>query len=115
MTLCLINCRTNHSSQYNLPIASEVAGLIMGDFDPNNGYRDIIVEDHDSGLQRISEFHPAFMAMQYHLPFPYGEDDFSLGIPKKSRGSTNESENSILMMREYYAFRFQQRLVKATQ
>ena len=50
------------------------------------------------------------MAMQYHLPFPYGEDDFSLGIPKKSRGSTNESENSILMMREYYAFRIQQRL-----
>ena len=110
MRLRLINRRTNHSSQYNLPTASEVAGLIMGDFDPNNGYRDIIVEDHDSGLQHISEIHPAFMAMQYHLLFPYGEDDFSLRIPKRSRGSTHESENSTLTMREYYASCIQQRL-----
>ena len=58
MRLCLINCRTNHSSQYNLPTASEVAGLIIGDFDPNNGYRDIIVEDHDSVWPRF--FGPRF-------------------------------------------------------
>ncbi|KAF3966612.1 hypothetical protein CMV_009298 [Castanea mollissima] len=76
--LRLINCHTNHSSQYNLPIASKVAGLIVGDFDPNNGYRDIIVKDRDRGLRRISEIHLAFMAMQYPLLFRYGEDGFSL-------------------------------------
>ena len=54
----------------------------MNDFDPNNGYRDIIVQDRDHGLRRISEIHPAFMAMQYPLLFPYGEDGFYLGIPK---------------------------------
>ena len=110
MRLHLIYCCTNHSSQYNLPTTSEVTGLIVGDFDPNNRYRDIIVEDRDSGLRRISEIHPAFMAMQYHLLCPYGEDDFSLGIPKRSRVSTHESENSTVTMREYYAFRIQQRL-----
>ena len=51
--LRLINCRTNRSSQYNLPTTSEVAGLIVNDFDPNNGYRDIIVQDRDHGLRRI--------------------------------------------------------------
>ena len=80
--LHLINCRTNRSSQYNLPTTSEVAGLIVNDFDPNNGYRDIIVQDRDHGLRSISEIHPAFMAMQYPLLFPYGEDGFYLGIPK---------------------------------
>ena len=52
----------------------------------------------------ISEIHPAFMAMQYPLLVSYGEDDFSLGLPKRSRGSTHESENSTVTMREYYAF-----------
>ena len=106
--LRLINSRTNRSSQYNLPTASKVAGLIVNDFDLNNGYCDIIVEDRDCGLRRISEIHPAFMAMQYTLLFPYGEDGFSLGIPKRLRGSMEESENSTVMMREYYAFRIQQ-------
>ena len=48
--LHLINCHTNRYSQYDLPTASDVAGLIVGDFDPNNGYHDIIVKDRDSGL-----------------------------------------------------------------
>ena len=104
MRLRLINCRTNHSSKYNLPTALQVTGLIVGDFDPNNGYCDIIVEDRDNGLRRISEIHPNFMAMQYPLHFSYGEDGFSLGIPKRSRVSTHESENSTVTMREYYAF-----------
>ena len=46
--LRLINCCTNRSSQYNLPTAFEVAGLIVGDLDCNNGYHDIIVEDRDT-------------------------------------------------------------------
>jgi len=106
--LCLINCRTNHSSQYNLPTTSEVAGLIVDDFDLNNGYRDIIVEDRDRELRCISEIHLAFMAMQYPLLFPYGEDGFSLAILKRLRGSMHESENSTVIMREYYAFCIQQ-------
>ena len=106
--LRLINFHTNHSSQYNLPIASKVAGPIVGDFDLNNGYRDIIVEDCHHGLRHISEIHPAFMAMQYPLLFPYGEDGFSLGILKRLRGSMHESENSTITMREYYAFCIQQ-------
>ncbi|XP_075665627.1 uncharacterized protein LOC142635332 [Castanea sativa] len=108
--LRLTNCRTNHSSQYNLPTASKVAGLIVGDFDPNNGYHGIIVEDCDHGLWHISEIHPTFMAMQYPLLFPYGEDGFSLGIPKRLRGSMHETENSAVTMKEYYAFRIRQRL-----
>ena len=58
----------------------------------------------------LSEIHPAFMAMQYPLLFPYGEDGFYIGIPKRLRGLMQESENATVTMRKYYAFRIQQRL-----
>ncbi|KAK0589045.1 hypothetical protein LWI29_008903 [Acer saccharum] len=77
--LRLMRSRSNDSNVYNLPTGSEVAALIVGDLD-DNVMRDIIVEHKSDGLQRISELHPSFMAMQYPLLFPYGEDGFQLGI-----------------------------------
>ncbi|KAK0603385.1 hypothetical protein LWI29_004385 [Acer saccharum] len=77
--LRLMRSHYNDSNVYNLPTGSEVAALIVGDLD-DNVMRDVIVEHKSDGLQRISELHPSFMAMQYPLLFPYGEDGFQLGI-----------------------------------
>lgn len=66
--------------QYSEVAFSEMAGLIVGDVDDLINRRDILVEHRSSGLQRISDLHPTFMAMQYPLLFPYGEDGFHLGI-----------------------------------
>ncbi|GJR88876.1 ATP-dependent DNA helicase PIF1-like protein [Tanacetum coccineum] len=63
---------------YDLLTASEVATLIVGDFDSMEHKRDIILEEQGGDLKRISELHPSYLASQYPLLFPYAEDD----IPK---------------------------------
>jgi hypothetical protein len=66
--------------QYEMPHQDELAMLIVGDLSLENYKRDIIISTHQKGLQRISIFHPAYMALQYPLLFPYGERSFQLGI-----------------------------------
>ncbi|GJY16904.1 DNA helicase PIF1, ATP-dependent [Tanacetum coccineum] len=67
--------------QYNAPTVFEVAAFIINDFGDGEPSRDIIVNKNNSGPQRISELHPSYMALQYPLLFPYGEDGFHEHIP----------------------------------
>ncbi|KAI9178604.1 hypothetical protein LWI28_028422 [Acer negundo] len=106
--LRLMRSRSNDSNVYNLPTRSEVATLIVGDLD-DNVMRDIIVEHKSDGLQRISELHPSFMAMQYPLLFPYGEDSFQLGIKYITNDGKRKTKRQCVTIREYYAYRLQQR------
>ncbi|GKA05884.1 hypothetical protein Tco_0685004 [Tanacetum coccineum] len=78
--LKLIGTRMRDRRQYNLPIASEVAALIVGDIDSTTNNRDIILHMQEGGLKRISELHPSYLALQYPLLFPYSEDE----IPDKN-------------------------------
>ncbi|XP_075658963.1 uncharacterized protein LOC142628812 [Castanea sativa] len=68
-----------HGREYNLPTCFEIVAIIVGDIGVDNAYRDIVVE-LKGGLHRINELHPSYMALQYPLLFPYGEDGFRLGI-----------------------------------
>ncbi|XP_010469634.1 PREDICTED: uncharacterized protein LOC104749655 [Camelina sativa] len=81
---------------YSMPTASEVAALIPGDFRPEMLGRDIVVQEKSSGrLQRISEVHVSYLAPQYPLIFPYGEDGFRIGIEKgfgAAEGGNNNME-----------------------
>ncbi|KAL7131766.1 hypothetical protein ABFS83_12G026400 [Erythranthe nasuta] len=74
--LRLVKSRSTDGMTYNLPNASEIAGLIVGDFDTQEGVRDIVVETRSNKLQRISELHPLYLPLQYPLLFPYGEDGY---------------------------------------
>ncbi|GKD94931.1 hypothetical protein Tco_1374768 [Tanacetum coccineum] len=56
--LRLIGTRTRDGRDYNLPTASEVAALIVGDFDSTTSKRDIILHCQDGDFKRISELHP---------------------------------------------------------
>ncbi|GJU82851.1 ATP-dependent DNA helicase PIF1-like protein [Tanacetum coccineum] len=78
--LHLLSERTN-ARQYNKPTVAEVATLITNDFGDGIHSGDIIVNKLHSGPKRISELHPAYMALQYPLLFPYGEDGFHDKIP----------------------------------
>ncbi|GKA20515.1 putative DNA helicase, partial [Tanacetum coccineum] len=111
VTLRLIGTRQHTGRQYNLPTASEVAALIPGDGNPTES-RDVIVEERGNeenrnGVKRISELHPSFMALQYPLLFPYGEDGFHLHIPLNVPPTT---KRKYLSLREYYCFRLQIRV-----
>ncbi|XP_025607776.1 uncharacterized protein [Arachis hypogaea] len=53
--LKLISKRTTHGRTYNLPSASEVAALIVGDVEQLSKDRDIIIESQSRKLQRIDK------------------------------------------------------------
>uniref|UniRef100_A0A453C8N7 Helitron helicase-like domain-containing protein n=2 Tax=Aegilops tauschii subsp. strangulata TaxID=200361 RepID=A0A453C8N7_AEGTS len=111
--LRLINKRSKDGRQYNLPSASEVAALIIGEQDGENNEFDIITETKDRMLQRILELHPSYMSMQYPLLFPYGEDGFRPEIEyQKKRG--DKGKRKYVTMLEFYAYRIQQCLNQAT-
>ncbi|XP_025680297.1 uncharacterized protein [Arachis hypogaea] len=77
----LIRKREKDGRVYNLPTASEVAILIVGDIDDSILDRDIIIQSTANKLQRIDVLHPLYLALQYPLIFPYGEDGFRTGYP----------------------------------
>ena len=106
--LRLIGTRSKDGRQYNLPTASKIAALIVGENNGENIERDIIVENKDKQLQRISKLHPSFMSMQYPLLFPYGEDGFRPEIKYEGHGKRKH-----VTMMEYYAYRIQQRLIQS--
>ncbi|GKD95199.1 hypothetical protein Tco_1375036, partial [Tanacetum coccineum] len=63
----LVAKRGTDGRTYNLPTANKVAGLIVGDFNSCVEQRDIVIEIHYEGLERINIFHPLYLPLQYPL------------------------------------------------
>ncbi|XP_075076823.1 uncharacterized protein LOC142163436 [Nicotiana tabacum] len=110
--LRLLSDRTRDGRQYNIPTASEVAGLVIGDLTDENFQRDVIVEHRKNGLQRITDLHPSFMSMTYLLIHPYGEDGYRFGILLTDVINKTFAREK-LTMRQFYCFRIHQRLNEA--
>ncbi|GAU27991.1 hypothetical protein TSUD_373870 [Trifolium subterraneum] len=96
--LRILGKRGRDGRRYNLPTASEVAALIVGDFDAADFERDVIVETQTGLLQHISTFQPSYWPLQYPLLFPRGEDGYSRDIEfndndKRKQGNDNLSHN----------------------
>ena len=82
LKLVITNNRTKDSRRYNTPTASEVAAIMIGDGqETENQNRDIILQPHEGGIQRISEIHRAYTPLHYVLMFPRGEDRWYPNIP----------------------------------
>ncbi|XP_047953750.1 uncharacterized protein LOC125199963, partial [Salvia hispanica] len=109
VSLRLIGKRCRDDRTYNLPSVSEVAALIVGDFDEALGDRDIIVESQNGELQRIPELHPSFLGLQYPILFPYGEDGYREDIDFAISNNSGLNSRKKISPREYFSFRLQQR------
>jgi hypothetical protein len=88
----IIGAKEGDPVQYNLPTTDDLAMLIIGDFSLDTFKRDIIIETRNKELKRISALHPAYMALQYPLLFPYGERGFQLGILYNGVVNTGEKK-----------------------
>ncbi|XP_073838726.1 uncharacterized protein [Musca autumnalis] len=66
-----------HQGRYNAPTANDVAVLMVGD---PVAHRDIIVRRFDDRVNRISETHRSYDALQYPIIFPYGDDGYHFEI-----------------------------------
>ncbi|CAA0830875.1 Unknown protein, partial [Striga hermonthica] len=105
----LIGKRYNDARRYNLPSSSEVAALIVGDFDQSLGERDILVESKSGRLQRINELNASYLALQYPLLLPYGEDGYREDIQFSSIKAETENGRKHVSCREYFAYRMHDR------
>lgn len=110
--LRLIGKRGKDSRTYNLPTTSEVAGLIVGDFDYAHHDRDVIVETQSGYLKRISTLSAAYLPLQYPLLFPRGEAGWSEDIEYNADNSAPTIQRSYVTLREWLAFRIQQRVTE---
>jgi hypothetical protein len=94
---------------YSFLVASEIVGLVVGDIGDNDVGRDIIIGDRALNLQQINGRHYKFMAMQYPLLFPYGEDGFHDNIIYRETQSSTSIRQQKATMAEYYAYRLHDR------
>ncbi|CAL1357031.1 unnamed protein product [Linum trigynum] len=101
--------REEGNRQYDLPTGTDIAGLIPGDFNAEDGDRDIIINHRAEGLQRIVSLNPKFHALQFPVLFPYGEDGFHLGIKCNQIHSSTNAKRKNVTEREFHAFRLQHR------
>jgi len=98
---------------YNTPTTDEIATLIVGDMSNMDVGRDIIVKKSSGQLFRLHEKHKAFIPLQYPLIFPFGENGYQEQIPIRNSGSkSREHERSRISLREFIAFRIQERNVE---
>ena len=101
-------CQKARGRQYDLPSASKIGGLIVGDLSATSVGRDIVVELKSSTLQRISDLHPLMMSLQYPLLFPYGEPGYSERLPYEGP-EASRVRREYMTMREFYACQIQTR------
>jgi hypothetical protein len=134
--LWILAKRSKDARTYNIPTGNEVAAIMVSDGSEDVDHQDVVVQDRQGGLRRISKLHPAYMPMSYALMFPYGEDGWHPSIPvrhvvdsKPTNGEEfadesdgdNDSEGGepnstrrkcgcrTITMNDYYAFRLQER------
>nr|XP_028954994.1 uncharacterized protein LOC114823729 [Malus domestica] len=102
----LYGAQANHDAQYNLPACDE---MIVGDIGEFHTERDIIVEHRTHGLQRITKLHPKYMALQYPLLFPYGEDGNKKGLPWNPDYKGKKPKTGGVSLRAFLGYQIQDR------
>jgi len=112
-TLTLFRGRNKDPRVYNTPSCDEIVALIVGDFVNMDVGRDIIVKKCFGELTRLHETHTSFIPLQYPLMFAYGEDGYQEDILIRESHSRSKSRVRIIIsLREFIAFRIQQRSIE---
>jgi hypothetical protein len=107
--LRILGKRGRDGRRYNLPTASKVSALIVGDFDVADFDRDVVVETKSGLLKRTSVFELAYFPLQYPLLFPRGEDGFRKYIPFNEEHDPNSTKWEFISHKEWVAYIIQQR------
>ena len=103
--ICLIRNTTSNARPYDLPTSSEVAALIVGDFDRSYYKRDIIIEKQNGSIKRVDELHCSYLPLQYPLIFHYGNNGYLSTTQHNEDRPSTSNKRTRLTIREYLAFR----------
>ncbi|PWZ18597.1 hypothetical protein Zm00014a_023570 [Zea mays] len=102
----IIGTKEGDHVQYDIPTTDDLAMLVIGDFSLETFKRDIIIETRNSELKCISSLHPAYMALQYPLLFPYGERGFQIGVMYSGIQNRQANSRVHMTMQDYYYYQF---------
>ncbi|CAD6221051.1 unnamed protein product [Miscanthus lutarioriparius] len=103
----IVGPRDDDPPQYSLPTTDQLAMSVVGDFSYESFERDIIVQKQAGDLQQISALHPAFMALQYPLLFPYAERGWQAGVLYAGVIQTRANAHIKVTMQDYcYMFHY---------
>lgn len=91
-----------HRGRYNIPVGNEVAGIVV---DQQHGKRDIILKLRDEKLQRVSETHKSYDALQYPLIFIRGEDGYSIDVFKYNPITKEHETRKTVSAMQFYSYR----------
>jgi hypothetical protein len=105
----IVGPRDGDPPQYNLPSTDQLAMLVVGDFSCDAFERDIVIETQAGQLKQISALHPAFMALQYPLLFPFGEAGFQPGTLYQGATPTQRNTYNKVTMQDYFCYMFHYR------
>ncbi|EPB66767.1 hypothetical protein ANCCEY_14141 [Ancylostoma ceylanicum] len=88
-----------HERRFNAPTVNEV--VIVGE---DCDRRDIIIQKRNDSLQRISETHRSYDALQYPVIFWEGEDGYHFNL-KQTDPRTGSSTSKKISAKDFYASR----------
>jgi hypothetical protein len=121
LKLRFIAFQTKDVRRYNVPMADEVAALMVGNGFEAVDKRDVVLAQQADPFQRISELHVGYMALHYPLLFPYNEDGWHPNImvngvvvdavldENHARESELQRKHCNVTMAEIYGYRLQHR------
>ncbi|EYB87952.1 hypothetical protein Y032_0254g286 [Ancylostoma ceylanicum] len=90
-----------HERRFNAPTVNEVAVIMVGD---EFERRDIVIQRRSEALQRISETHRSYDALQYPLMFWEGEDGYHFNIMRIDPTTGCQLNRKVSAM-DFYAYR----------
>ena len=105
LKMVLLGNRNTDGRTYNLPTASEVAALIVGNEGSDIQVRDIVLQTSDGGVQHINELHPSYLPLQYPLLFPFGEDGYRDDIKHSEEALIESNSRKRVSIQEYLSYR----------
>ena len=95
-----------HARRFNEPVTNEVAVVIAGDVCDK---RDIVLEQQNGELQRVSETHRSYDALQYPLIFWEGEDGYHFPIAQTDPTTGLAVDRKKVSAMDFYAYRIMMR------
>ena len=98
-----------HERRFNAPVHDEVAVVLSGDQCSN---RDIVLEQRNHALKRITETHPCYDPLQYPVLFPTGQHGYRFDM-KQTDPQTREELRKNISCQDYYAYRLMLRKISA--
>ncbi|KAK4320910.1 hypothetical protein Pmani_008282 [Petrolisthes manimaculis] len=90
-----------HARHFNEPSVNELAIFLVGDPHDN---RDILLRLKDNSLQRVSQTHRSYDALQYPLIFWQGQDGYQFNIPQVDPHTGQPQASKKVSASDFYGY-----------